>query len=160
MEMTITLPLDSDGFLRRECPACEQQFKWLPSDEEAHPAPDRYFCPYCRRPAALDAWWTPDQLAYASDLAASEFVGPALEEMADEFNRAMPQRGLVQLSMEASSPGCPTPISEPDDMVRVEFECHSTEPLKIDVDLTREPGCLVCGSTTHAKIAERNTHGR
>lgn len=26
-------PLDSDGFLRRECPTCEREFKWLPSCE-------------------------------------------------------------------------------------------------------------------------------
>ena len=23
------IPLDSDGFLRRECPTCEREFKWL-----------------------------------------------------------------------------------------------------------------------------------
>jgi len=35
--MSLTLPLDDDGFLRRECPSCERQFKWLPdsSDEDA-----------------------------------------------------------------------------------------------------------------------------
>ena len=28
--IAITLPVDKDGFLRRECPSCKRQFKWLP----------------------------------------------------------------------------------------------------------------------------------
>ncbi len=27
--LEISMPLDSDGFLRRECPTCEREFKWL-----------------------------------------------------------------------------------------------------------------------------------
>ncbi len=30
----MTIPLDSDGFLRRECPTCEREFKWQPSEAE------------------------------------------------------------------------------------------------------------------------------
>lgn len=44
----MSVPLDSEGFLRRECPTCEREFKWKPAgeDEEATPAPEGgYFCP-------------------------------------------------------------------------------------------------------------------
>ena len=34
----MTIPLDSDGFLRRECPTCEREFKWRPSEAEAEEA--------------------------------------------------------------------------------------------------------------------------
>ena len=30
----MSLPLDSDGFLRRQCPACEREFKWLHAESE------------------------------------------------------------------------------------------------------------------------------
>jgi DNA-directed RNA polymerase subunit RPC12/RpoP len=48
----MTIPLDSDGFLRRECPTCEREFKWRPSEAEVeeHDEPADtvgYFCPYC-----------------------------------------------------------------------------------------------------------------
>ena len=29
ISIPIALPLDGDGFLRRECPACELEFKWF-----------------------------------------------------------------------------------------------------------------------------------
>ncbi len=54
--LSMSLPLDGDGFLRRECPTCEREFKWLPSPQHGEgdaaaasdePAPERYFCPYC-----------------------------------------------------------------------------------------------------------------
>ena len=49
--LEMSIPLDDDGFLRRACPTCEREFKWLPStnDEEAIDSPevDHYFCPYC-----------------------------------------------------------------------------------------------------------------
>lgn len=35
MSFGMTIPLDSDGFLRRECPICEREFKWRPSEAEA-----------------------------------------------------------------------------------------------------------------------------
>lgn len=62
----VSVPLDSDGFLRRECPHCRQQFKWHngPANEEAESQSRR-------RPAArtegscrpvVDSWNTPEQV--------------------------------------------------------------------------------------------------
>ena len=38
--LSITIPVDSDGFLRRECPTCERELKWLPASEEDGDAAD------------------------------------------------------------------------------------------------------------------------
>jgi hypothetical protein len=60
VQLSMSLPLDGDGFLRRECATCEREFKWLPSPDQleegngesraaatdAQP-PDAYYCPYC-----------------------------------------------------------------------------------------------------------------
>ena len=58
----MSVPLDSDGFLRRECPTCEREFKALPSgdeDAEAEEVPDGgYFCPYCAIQAPDGSWFT------------------------------------------------------------------------------------------------------
>lgn len=50
IELGMTIPLDSDGFLRRECPSCEREFKWRPSESDAEEAGEStddvgYFCP-------------------------------------------------------------------------------------------------------------------
>ena len=61
-EIPMSLPLDKDSFLRRECPNCERQFKWWPTppeeeiSEETQEAPEAYFCPYCHEPTSPDAW--------------------------------------------------------------------------------------------------------
>jgi hypothetical protein len=69
VQLSISLPLDSDDFLRRECPTCEREFKWLPQQEDAGDgedasaatardaeAPQHYYCPYCAVTAPSDAW--------------------------------------------------------------------------------------------------------
>ena len=46
MDFQVSLPLDSDGFLRRECPHCMQEFKWHhgPANEEAETANEPAAC--------------------------------------------------------------------------------------------------------------------
>ena len=36
IRVPVSLPLDSDGFLRRECPTCEREYKWF-SHQEGDP---------------------------------------------------------------------------------------------------------------------------
>jgi hypothetical protein len=87
----MSIPLDSDGFLRRECPICEREFKWLhTSNEEVNPVPAAdggYFCPYCGVQAPADTWLTHAQVALAQNLIATEVVGPILTKFADDLKR-------------------------------------------------------------------------
>lgn len=129
----MTIPLDSDGFLRRECPTCEREFKWRPSEagaEEAVESADdaSYFCPYCGIQAPTDAWLTQAQLAMAQNIVEREVVGP----MVSKIGRYQPPDEL-------------DPLTEPDDMTLVSFPCHSSEPLKILDDWRKPVRCLICG---------------
>jgi hypothetical protein len=133
VSFTMTIPLDSDGFLRRECPTCEREFKWRPSDAEAgddvEPADDAgYFCPYCGVQAPVDAWLTPAQLALAQDIVVREFVEPMVSKLG---------------ANEAS--GKPDPLTEVDDMTLAVFPCHPSEPLKVLDDWGKPVRCLICG---------------
>ncbi|MGB2874754.1 MAG: EamA family transporter [Gaiellaceae bacterium] len=40
------------------------------------------------------------------------------------------------------------PLAEPDDMKRVDFACHPTEPVKVREDWKDPVHCLVCGRAT------------
>ena len=128
----MTIPLDSDGFLRRECPTCEREFKWRPSDADAEErnelADTAYFCPYCGVQAPGDAWLTQAQVALAQNLVEREFIGPVVSKL-----------GVYQ------GPGKLDPLTEPDDMTLVVLLCHPSEPLKVLDDWRKPVYCLICG---------------
>ncbi len=86
----VQIPLDEDGFLRRECPFCMREFKIQLGEKDIQTVEDEvaqpfllepsledqatteamadateYFCPYCGQVADSDSWWTQEQLSYA-----------------------------------------------------------------------------------------------
>lgn len=147
LSVPVSLPLDGDNFLRRECPSCEQQFKWFshPEGDTDMEAVDQYFCPLCGLPAGIDSWWTPDQLEYMHHAA-----GPDIDQFVqDTLNDAF--KGIKGVSYKADPNftlglETPDPLVEPDDMTIVEPPCHPNEPLKVPEHATEHIHCLVCGS--------------
>jgi hypothetical protein len=151
VDLELKFPLDEDGFLRRGCPNCEREFKWFDGATAETPedfmGPDRYYCPYCGVPAALDSWWTKNQLDFIERAAA----GPVLEHVADELSQAFRSassrsRGGLRFEQKAISlPEPPLPLVESNDMSAVASPCHSFEPIKITESWTDLIYCLVCG---------------
>jgi DNA-directed RNA polymerase subunit RPC12/RpoP len=146
----MSVPLDSDGFLRRECPTCEREFKWLPnSDDETEDAaaPDGgYFCPYCGIQAPDGQWFTKAQIELAQNMVATQVVGPML----DDFTRGLQNvgrrsGGLLSVSGRYDAPDEMDPLTEVDDMRRADFECHPSEPVKVLDDWDTPVRCLICG---------------
>jgi hypothetical protein len=154
VELSMSLPLDDDGFLRRECPTCKREFKWLASSGEDaaddagdSAARDGYFCPYCGVHAPSDAWWTEPQLERMSAVVYDEVVGPELEE----FKRSVSgmRSGFITASVEISRPDpAPELREELNDMTRIDFACHPDEPLKVLEAWTDQVYCLVCGMSS------------
>lgn len=139
-------PLDH-GFLRRECPHCEREFKWHhgPTDDRPQDAldPDVYWCPYCGEPAPLDEWWTRVQLEFATQ----SLAGPAMQEIANELQQALKSAsGFVKTSVEYDEVEAPDALHEPADMVIVQSPCHPWEPVKVAEDWRQPVHCLVCGA--------------
>lgn len=132
----MAIPVDSDGFLRRECPTCEREFKWLSSpsedaEEDAADAADGgYFCPYCGLQAPADAWFTKAQLELAEQIVQVEVVDPMLRKFTGSSS---------------GQAGEPTPLTEDNDMRRIDFNCHPSEPLKVADDWSQPVRCLICG---------------
>ena len=150
--LPMSLPLDSEGFLRRECPACERQFKWWASqpgggdgDDAVNETVEAYFCPYCYEPAAPDAWWTKEQRAYAQQLVAAEVIGPRMRDLKHGIDRVNRPGSLVRVETQLSVAGRPDPLTELEDMVRIDVPCHPEEPLKVDDEWDDEVACLSCG---------------
>jgi hypothetical protein len=145
----MSIPLDSDGFLRRECPTCEREFKWLPStdDEVAAEAPaGGYFCPYCVIQAPPDAWFTKAQLELAETIVAREVVGPMLDSFSRDLKRIGRQSGgLLDIEVSRDEPEDVGDLVEEDDMRRVGFSCHPSEPIKVLDEWMDPVHCLMCG---------------
>jgi hypothetical protein len=151
--LSMALPLDADGFLRRECPTCEREFKWLSSDESDPEVvllqDGGYFCPYCGIQAPEGSWLTQAQVELAENLVAREVLGPMMNDFKRDIDKiSSKSRGLLSMSVEYDPPDEMNPLSESDDMVRVDFRCHPSEPLKISEEWNRPVHCLVCGQTT------------
>jgi len=144
----MTLPLDKDGFLRRECPNCRRQFKWLPTEGETSGQPQsQYYCPYCGKPAGINAWWTKEQVQYAKQLTAAKVIGPELEKFAKDVKQLNRPGSLVRFETKYKRPSKPPPLHEPDDMRKVVPPCHPNEPLKIHEDWNKPVFCLICGKS-------------
>jgi hypothetical protein len=133
IRLEMSMPLDSEGFLRRECPTCEREFKWFHTPEEeqgATPVPDGgYFCPYCGVQAETGTWLTKAQAEQVQNIVATQAIRPLVEKYGLRFQ---PPEKL-------------DPLTEVDDMTRVDFECHPSEPVKVLDEWGRPVRCLICG---------------
>jgi len=146
IEVLVALPLD-DGFLRRQCPACNQQFKWFvhgEGDPDAEQV-DQYFCPLCGTGASIDDWNTPAQTEYVLNAA-----GPTIDQyLQDSVAGAF--KGIKGALEFKSNPSfsldlpTPEPLNEPNDMVAIIPPCHPNEPIKVPGNRTSRIHCLICG---------------
>jgi ribosomal protein S27E len=147
-ETHMSVPLDSDSFLRRECPTCEREFKWfnLPEGEGVAPDVAGYYCPYCGIQAPTNTFLTKAQVELARNIIARELVGPELAKFGVELSRSQRSGSLVSFKFNSTLPPAMDPLVETNDMRRVDFACHPNEPVKVLDEWDREVHCLVCGS--------------
>jgi hypothetical protein len=142
---SVSVPLDGDGFLRRECPTCEREFKWLHSEDgtAGDIDPAGYYCPYCAV-QANDGWLTKAQVEIAQAAVMRDVVDPMLDKFGRDLQRSTSGMFKVNTSRDRSPE--PPELSEPDDMRRVDFPCHPSEPLKVLDDWAGPVHCLICGT--------------
>ena len=154
VELSGSFPLDTSGFLRRACPTCGGEFKWLITSADATSSPpEEYFCPYCGASAAPNEWFTLEQRSYMNALVFDEVVRPSVEDMADSLRQlGKSSGGLIKFEASAKIPESSqaAPVYEPDDMKEVSFACHSMEPVKIDETWGGAVYCICCGQSSDA----------
>jgi hypothetical protein len=152
VELSMQIPLDSEGFLRRECPTCEREFKWLhTSGEEEVTEPGAgggYFCPYCGVQAPPSDWLTQAQIELAQNIVETEVVGPMVKKFSNDVKKIFSSGGMINASVSYDKPDKLDPLIEADDMRRVEFGCHPSEPLKVLDDWHKPVHCLICGKAS------------
>lgn len=109
--VSITIPVDDDGFTGRECPRpdCEGYFK-ITGGTGLKEAGIPCHCPYCGHTAAHDQFWTKEQIEYAKSVAIRK-ITDALHKDLKKLEFEHKPRGTFGLgiSMKVKS-GRPTPI--------------------------------------------------
>lgn len=137
MEMNISLPLDSDGFLSQECPKCRRRFKVVFGEGSKSPIS---CCPYCGH-RGQGCWWTTQQADYIAQAAAR----PIKDEFARDFKRLNRPGSLLRFSVEAHHGPTPVPPCESDTpMPIMTFACCG-ERVKFDGP-RQSYYCLICGT--------------
>lgn len=147
MQVNVPLPSDADGFLRRKCPKCAQEFKWHSGPTTDRPAdwndPPVYWCPLCGQASDTDDFTTDAQAEYAQEYAA----GPAMQQALEEIERQL--RGAKGITFKpdfGNLPEQPRPLVDPNDMSQIQPPCHSWEPVKVPDDSRSPYYCLACGT--------------
>lgn len=151
MEIPLTLPLDDDGFLRRECSQCGRQFKLHPgpasAEAEGRSDPAELHCPICGQPGTSDSWFTQDQIDYVQAQAMAAATDRMNEATKDLFKSFSGNRSLIGVTHSGGfdGPDAPAPVVEPNDMVIVSSPCHGYEPIKVPESRPEQLHCVVCG---------------
>ncbi|MDE9363987.1 hypothetical protein PZ938_00060 [Luteipulveratus sp. YIM 133132] len=148
VEVAVSFPLDADGFFRRECPHCVQEFKWRhgPANEDAeqYAQPPAYHCPLCGEPAGHDSWYTQTQLDLMEQSVATQAIDVFQQELEGIFRG---KKGVTFKPGSTRAPSqLPDPLTEPDDMTIVTSPCHGYEPVKVPETANGPFYCLVCGA--------------
>ncbi|UJR84278.1 hypothetical protein [Sandaracinus amylolyticus] len=146
-EVSLSFPLDPDGYLRRECPTCERELKRLHVEGRGSDVAELH-CPYCGVAANTEtSWFTPAQLVHMRQAAIDQTgVGAALDDLERSIASLNRTGGMLRASFER--PERPEPLAETNDMRAVSFACHPDERIKVLDDWTGPVHCTVCGETT------------
>ena len=144
---SVQIPLDDDGFLRRQCPHCLREFKWHDGPTADRPEgqtdPPVYYCPRCGVSAGPDQWWTQEQIAFAEQ----SLLGHGLREATDMLEKAFRSvKGLSYKPSYRDEPEPPAALHEPNDMIILAPPCHSWEPVKVPAEAAARVCCLICGA--------------
>ena len=168
----ISLPLDSDGFLRRECPLCLRQFKVEFTEEERKTVVQKeienyllendliqksedpnetdeieYWCPYCGQSAKSTSWWSQEQLEYVQIFPynyMADTINRQMKELKRQFSKA--GKGLISVKIDTKELPYKEPWISPetDDMTIVDLPCCKFK-IKLDDDWREPYNCFKCG---------------
>lgn len=171
----LRLPLDAEGFSRRECPRCGAQFdvRWSAREaavlacamarrvavdaDEAGPPPNR-FCPYCASSAPADRFFTPD---------VQHLLDAEARRLEDEvrWHRLRAPRAWTGEHLDPSpiarglaarpgSPGSPGSASSEDELHRIALPCCG-EDQRVSGAWLGPIRCHLCG-IAHLRAGPRD----
>lgn len=103
--LQVGIPMDSDGYLDRECPAaeCKFEFKVHGDDWKDKVADEHVHCPFCGHVTDSGQWFTQDQLEILREGARAQLsalIGGALRKDTESWNRKQPRNSFIRITMQ------------------------------------------------------------
>lgn len=85
LSFNVTIPLDGEGMLGRECLECKKYFKLKPGTglETNH-----CHCPYCDYEGNHDSFWTEDQLEYSHSIVMQQAIQKVINPLSEKLNKS------------------------------------------------------------------------
>ncbi|MDX3213972.1 hypothetical protein PV318_00135 [Streptomyces sp. ME02-6991-2B] len=154
IHMQVSMPLDEDGFLGRQCPTCGLDFRMDGQQYDALPNQLELWCVYCGHHAEHSAFTTPQQrerLLQAARNLGEQLVSNALDDIFRGLSRSTSRRSAVSFSYK-SKPSLPRPLPgiNEERLIRVRT-CTGCE-LRYAI-FGEHRYCPVCGKLPAATIA-------
>jgi hypothetical protein len=129
--ISVTLEVDDEGFLDRQCPAehCLSEFKVLMDDRRKKGPNNRAWCPFCGSQDSSQEFNTAAQQDHIKQTALAHVeraIHRGLMESAQDFNRRQPRNAFLSMKMNvrSNSPRQPLPPSAAE-LMRTELGCTS-----------------------------------
>lgn len=141
--LSISIPLDDEGFLLMQCPSCGDYFKVRSEDYESDDV-EELWCPICG--LRNDSFWPNEVIELAKAKALNQFLGDFEKEIAN-IGRSSSRQSLIKLSVtscfEHKREGEILPAVDAYEAVRCNF-CGRSEKIR---PLTKYVGafCAFCG---------------
>jgi len=156
VNLNIELPVDQEGFLRRECPYCNREFKMLFKSANKVNLSDieitekladdnkEFYCPYCGQSADQNSFWTKDQIRYVHEIANQKVLQPMLDDFGKDIEKISRKNDFIKFKVERKQAKKPVISPEPNDMSMLESQCCS-EKIKVEEGWEGFIYCVICG---------------
>jgi hypothetical protein len=145
-EIEVSLPLDDDGFMSRECPYCKMRFKINKEDFEGDTLSTEIYCPYCGQSADKDEFWTSEQIKFFEEMAIYKLVNPEIDDLFNGLKRMTKNSGPIKIEFRDKRQESRVPIA-PEEIANMKFHkkncCDIT--IKIDEEWNKKIYCISCG---------------
>ncbi|CCU84146.1 hypothetical protein [Mesotoga prima] len=165
----VFLPLDTDRFLRRECPYCKREFKIEVPDELLRQEDDKFtaeymveaeeqtqiietnekeiHCPYCGQVAPANYWFTVEQLNYIQALAMNWCIENLNREVFEKMKKNLSSKNqgkAIRSSQQILKTANAWINRESNDMRLIQLPCCHIR-LKIKENWKEKIYCIECG---------------
>ncbi|OCA87331.1 hypothetical protein [Pseudobacillus wudalianchiensis] len=142
MKIPVSIRLDDNGLLRKECPFCEREFKVF-YNEHTEETQSKCYCPHCGLPAPSAEQLTRDQGQHIVDLAKNEFINLVNKEFGRMKQRV--KSPYIKVDFKPLEKTDPRIQIELNDMEEIITSCCN-EPIFLNSPLTwKVIYCHKCG---------------
>lgn len=146
MKLSLSIPLDKNGFLEMECDYCKNRFmihEAVYSDE----ANLHFFCPICGLPNDTNTFYCPEVLE-AIHQKAMNYVNSEIQRQLGPSIRRINKSGFIKMSLKVPKQEPEKELYAPaNEYVLFHQECCGVDVKALEIDAQIGLYCPICGGS-------------